>query len=385
MISKLIEFDYTPRSAYSVGNRRILMRQYSYYLTNIIGNFVLAFPLQLKPELAAIAQGSEALDFGTAMDPILADLGELRQLLPRLIPQHSATSKEICSTYFEEGGKFFRPALFLLSCQLVGYSGVHKLPMAGVCELVHTASLLHDDVIDNSPRRRNKPTVNHLWGDESAVLVGDLFYATASELMAATEKLEIVRRFAQAIRTMSEGELLQLENIRHFEISAPTYFEILRGKTAALIGVICRAAGVLGELPEEKKQALEDFGLALGLAFQLVDDGLDYLGEKDALGKAPLTDVREGKVTLPLLLLKERATADEINSVAECLNQDVFGLADAEYIACLVEKYGTAKATLERAQEFTATAVATLQKHFRESSARRHLEKLAVGLLCRGY
>ncbi len=346
-----------------------------------LGISALTLPIELNP----LAHEHQEQQFAEAIAPIFATLEELRKQLPSYIPQSSTTSKEICRTFFQEGGKFIRPALFLLSCRLLGYEGEHLLPMAGVCELVHTASLLHDDVIDNSPKRRNKPTVNHLWGDESAVLVGDLFYATASELMARTEKLEIVRRYAEAIRTMSEGELLQLENIRHFDIALETYFSILTAKTAALIGVICRSAGILANRGEEQKNALEHFGLNLGLAFQLVDDALDYRADADDLGKQLLTDLREGKLTLPLLLLKEKATSQELNEVAAIIDQDLIGNVQAAYIVGLVTTYQTSEATLQRASIYTEQAVQSLRLAFAESPARLHLEQLAFSLLSRGY
>lgn len=318
-----------------------------------------------------------------ALEPVAEDLAALKKLLPQYIPAQTQSAQEIIAHVFSAGGKHIRPALYLMACQLMAYRGPHLLPIAAVCEYVHTASLLHDDVVDNSSQRRNKPTANKLWGDASAVLVGDLIYATASELMAQTGKLEIVTSFAAAIRQMSEGELLQLENILHLDLSEEVYFRILSGKTATLMGACCRAAAILSEASLAQRQALEDFGHYLGLAFQLIDDALDYTGMEQIFGKRPFADLHEGKITLPVILLKKCANDEEKTYLSQAFHKQGLHDEDIGLISGLVQKYKTAHQTMARANEFTRRALQALTLHFEPSCHRLHLESLAQSLLYR--
>lgn len=332
-------------------------------------------PKALKPK--------EALLLADALRPVAADLEELHVRLPRLLPCKTQAAAAITAHVFAGKGKLIRPALFFLACKMLGYRGEQLFPIAAVCEFVHTASLLHDDVVDNSSTRRNKPTANHIWGDESAVLVGDLIYATASELMAGTGKLEIVTTFARAIFQMSEGELLQLENLFSLDILESIYFDILSGKTAVLMGAACKAAGILAEVNPTQKQALNDFGYSLGMAFQLIDDALDYCGNDSKLGKAVLSDLREGKITLPVILLKGLATASELELVRSTLQKPSITTHDAETVAALIAHYNTAAIVMQKAQNHTQTAITALQENFPATAERRHLESLAQSLLHR--
>ncbi len=289
------------------------------------------------------------------------------------------------SGLFTTPGKMIRPALYLLSCKLVNYDGPDKFPMAAVSEFVHTASLLHDDVIDNSTLRRNKPTVHSIWGDESAVLLGDLIYARASEMMAETKNLTIVSSFARAIRYMSESELLQLENVFNFNIDEDIYFKILFGKTAVLIGTACKCAGLLGTCSPEQIEGLEEFGLKIGIAFQLIDDALDFLGDDHMMGKKSCIDLQEGKVTLPLILLKNFLSQDERSELTALYAKGVFSRDEIARISYFVQKYKTAELTLERARDLTAIPLAMLKRCFPSSPDRSNLETLAKYLSFRAF
>jgi len=317
-----------------------------------------------------------------ALEPVASELANLNTILVGLTGAQTRTAKEIAQHVFSAGGKRIRPALFFFTARLVSYKGPHLMDMAAVCEFVHAASLLHDDVIDNSTLRRNKPTSNSIWGDEASVLTGDLIYAKASELMAATGNLEIVSMFAKAIRLMSEGELLQLEHLYNIEISENTYFDIIENKTAVLLAATCRAPAVLANCPKHECDALEVFGRSVGHAFQLLDDALDYAGTDEIFGKKTLADAPEGKVTLPVMLLRQQASADEWSKVERILRKSEISRKDMETIQVLVDHYDTAGQTLLLAEQHTTKALEALSI-FPDSPDRAALERIASRLLMR--
>lgn len=320
-----------------------------------------------------------------ALAPVSGELKQLKPLLKQYLHAETKSSRQIIEHVFASEGKLIRPAMFFLASKMLSYQGKHLMPIAAVCEYIHTASLLHDDVVDSSELRRNKRTSNSIWGDESAVLVGDLIYSTASELMANTGYLEVVKVFAASIRKMSEGELLQLENLYSFDISQDTYFAILGGKTAVLMGAACRAASILAEASQVQKEALEGFGYSLGIAFQLIDDALDYKSTEAVFGKAIYADLGEGKVTLPLILLKEYAKADELMHLEQIFAKESMSSTDFDYVLNLVEAYETADRVLEIARAYTDKALNLLNQNFSASEDRLHLENLANSLVYRSH
>lgn len=316
-----------------------------------------------------------------ALHPVQHQLDELESLLFDFLPLKSKTSHQVARHILASGGKRIRPALYFFCAELMGYKGEHLFPIAAVSEYVHTASLLHDDVVDSSSLRRNKPTANSIWGDQASVLVGDLIYSRASELMAATGSLRIVDSFARAIRLMSEGELLQLENCFHTDISRDAYFEILKCKTGALLAATCMAPAYLAEgESSEKAQSLERFGDCIGIAFQLIDDALDYLSQDQLFGKPTHHDIDEGKITLPLIFLRERCTEEEWNIASEILANPSL---DRQRIYEWVAKYETAEATITTAEEYTDRAIEALTLAFPPSVGRERLITLANRLVWR--
>ena len=327
----------------------------------------------------------DALLLSQALMPVFEDLQQLKPLLKKYLAVKTESGRKILQHVFASEGKLVRPAMFLLVSRMLAYRGKHLMPIAAVCEYVHTASLLHDDVVDNSKLRRNKPTSNSIWGDESAVFVGDLIYSTASELMAQTGYLEIVTVFASSIKKMSEGELLQLEHLFSLDITQDTYFAILGGKTAVLMGAACRAAGILAEASDEQKQALEGFGYSLGIAFQLIDDALDYQSEQSVFGKEIYADLGEGKVTLPLILLQDCAKPSELGSLEQIFAKDRINSSDMQYVASLVKQYKTPERVLEIARDYTQRALSLLIDHFPANDDRNHLENLAKSLVHRSH
>lgn len=317
-----------------------------------------------------------------ALLPVADNLSKLSELIGPLTGAQTHTANEVIRHVFLAGGKRIRPALFFFVAKLVNYDGPHLMNMAAVCEFVHSASLLHDDVIDNSTLRRNKPTANSIWGDEASVLTGDLIYARASELMASTGSLEIVSIFAKAIRLMSEGELLQLEHLYNPDMPEKAYFEILENKTATLLAATCRAPAVLAGRPKEECDALETFGRCVGYAFQLLDDALDYAGQAEIFGKKTLADLPEGKITLPLMLLRSQASPEEWQPIEKIIRKLEISPRDMAAVQAWIDHYDTAGQTLARAEQYTTKALDALSI-FPPSSQRNELERLASRLLMR--
>src|SRR5512134_2860630 len=217
------------------------------------------------------------------------------------------------------GGKRVRPALLLLAAELCGYTGPRRVQVAAAVELLHTATLLHDDVVDLSEMRRGRPSANALWGNRRAVLAGDFFYARASSLIVEDGDLDILWIFADTIRSMAEGELLQLQRSFDSTVTEAHYFQVIERKSAVLLSAACESGGIVAGVTRAERRKLAEFGRELGLAFQLRDDALDYEAGEAELGKRPTADLREGKVTLPLLLALKRATPAERESVASVL------------------------------------------------------------------
>ena len=209
------------------------------------------------------------------------------------------------------GGKRLRPLLSVAAARLVGGRGDAGLKLAAAVEFIHTATLLHDDVVDGSQLRRGKVAAHLIWGGASSVLVGDFLFARAFELMVETGSLEALDILARASRVIAEGEVLQLTRAHDLDLDQPTYLQIIRGKTAELFSAAARGAAVAHGAPPEQAEALRLYGLKLGLAFQLADDALDYGGASETLGKNAGDDFREGKATLPLILAVQRTGARE--------------------------------------------------------------------------
>ena len=228
------------------------------------------------------------------------DLNTFENTLRELIKTSNNPTNQILFHIMESGGKRLRPALFFLICHLLEYHGPHRSSIAAVCEYIHTASLLHDDVIDNSTLRRNKPTVNSVWGDQTAVLAGDLIYAASCRLMVQTGSLPLIDTFAECIRLMSESELLQLDYLWKKDLSPDDSLKIIKGKTACLFSASCSTPAYLAE-KHDLASTLSIFGENLGVAFQVIDDCLDYEGSNESLGKDVTADLKEGKVTLPII------------------------------------------------------------------------------------
>lgn len=240
--------------------------------------------------------------------PEMAQVGDV--IRRRMASEHAPRIPEVTAHLIEAGGKRLRPMLTLAAANLCGYRGDHHVLLAATVEFIHTATLLHDDVVDESGQRRGRPTANLLWDNTSSVLVGDYLFARSFQLMVETGSLRIMDILANASATIAEGEVLQLTAARDLATTEETYLKVVRGKTAALFSAATQVGGVVAKAPEDHIQALYDYGDALGIAFQIVDDLLDY-GGTQAIGKNIGDDFREGKLTLPVIKAIAQADDDE--------------------------------------------------------------------------
>jgi len=217
------------------------------------------------------------------------------------------------------GGKRLRPVILLLTCGALGYQGSHKFSMAAVVEFIHTATLLHDDVVDESTLRRGRPTANENFGNPASVLVGDFLYSRAFQMMVAPGDMRIMQVLADATNVIAEGEVLQLMNMHDASLDEAAYLHVIRSKTAKLFEASSRLAAILAHTSPEIEEACAIYGQALGTAFQVIDDVLDYEGNAAEMGKNLGDDLREGKATLPLILAMQRGTADQRSLIQKAI------------------------------------------------------------------
>jgi octaprenyl-diphosphate synthase len=246
------------------------------------------------------------------------------------------------------GGKRLRPLFHLISSDLAGYAGEASIHIASIIESIHTASLLHDDVVDMAEVRRGKSSANALWGNQVVVLVGDFLYSNALREAVLLKNQKIMEALSDATTRMTEGELLQLNKVGDPDISEGEYLDIISAKTGALISAACRIGAILGGLSAEKERALADFGMKTGIVFQMADDILDYMAEENELGKKLCKDLEEGKITLPLLLLLSEADENDRAEVQGIIKD--FSDTGFERIMGLLKKYRSIEASLNKAR-----------------------------------
>ena len=260
------------------------------------------------------------------------------------------------------GGKRVRPALTILANYAVGGDGsrYNSIRMATVMEFLHTATLVHDDVIDKADTRRKRPTINALYGNETAVLMGDWLYMSAFETSLAERSLPILDILTRVTRKMTEGELLQLTLLGHADVSEAQYFDVLKRKTAYLFSASCEIGAILGQANEEHQTALREYGLHLGTAFQLIDDLLDFTASEDALGKAAGADLLGGKVTLPLIYLRE-AEPKALEMVQTVLREGRYEAVSQQELRDALDRTGALDRARARADEYAENARSALE------------------------
>ena len=247
----------------------------------------------------------------TAADPMDADMRLVDDVIRTRLASDVALIDQISHYIINAGGKRIRPRLVLLTSQALGFEGPARHELAAIVEFIHTATLLHDDVVDESALRRGRATANAVFGNAASVLVGDFLYSRAFQMMVSVDRMSVLQVLADATNVIAEGEVLQLMNMHDPDLAVEDYLRVIRFKTAKLFEASARLGAVLAGSPAEVEERCASYGRSLGTAFQLVDDLLDYEGDSRELGKNIGDDLREGKPTLPLLIAMERGTADE--------------------------------------------------------------------------
>jgi octaprenyl-diphosphate synthase len=257
---------------------------------------------------------------------------------------------------FQGGGKRMRPALLLLVAQLLGHDGEEEVTYGAVIEFIHTATLIHDDIIDNATLRRGRRSPNHLWGNSRTVLLGDWLYTTAMQMALFHDNLEVIRELCSATLKMIEGELMALERLGATDLTTEEYFQIIDRKTADLFAAACYIPTLIHPRQPEIGEVLHRYGKSLGTCFQLVDDLLDFTGSEEKLGKPVLSDLKEGKLTLPLILLLPRLARADRRVIQNVLEDRGFVRSAPEQILELVEREGTREQVREMAEGFARQA-----------------------------
>ncbi|MBO9450980.1 polyprenyl synthetase family protein [Tropicibacter sp. R16_0] len=289
----------------------------------------------------------------------MAAVNELIQT--RMASEHAPRIPEVTAHLVSAGGKRLRPMLTLAAARLCGYQGEHHLRLAATVEFIHTATLLHDDVVDESAQRRGRPTANLLWDNKSSVLVGDYLFSRSFQLMVETGSLQVLDILANASATIAEGEVLQMTAATDLKTDESIYLQVVRGKTAALFSAATQVGGVIADAGDEQVQALYDYGDALGIAFQIADDLLDYQGDSKATGKNVGDDFRERKLTLPVIKAVAQATPEERTFWERTIEKGRQEEGDLEHAMALMAKYGTLDATRDDANGWAAKAKAALE------------------------
>lgn len=272
---------------------------------------------------------------------LAADMGRVNALIrERMASEHAPRIPEVTAHLVEAGGKRLRPLLTLAAARMCGYDGPYHIHLAATVEFIHTATLLHDDVVDESRQRRGRPTANLLWDNKSSVLVGDYLFSRSFQLMVETGSLRVLDILANASATIAEGEVLQLTAAQDLRTDEAVYLQVVRGKTAALFAAATEVGGVVAGAPENQIRALHTYGDALGIAFQIVDDILDYGGATETIGKNVGDDFRERKLTLPVIKAVAKASDEERAFWRRVIEKGDQGDGDLEQAMALIARHG---------------------------------------------
>ena len=325
-------------------------------------------PTAQKPSAAVLAQ---------MFEPIRGDLEKVEREFVRHLESRVELIPEMGRYMQMSGGKRVRPAVLLMAARLCGYDGDKAVLNAAVVEFIHTATLVHDDIIDQAETRRGRLAAHARWGNDVTVLLGDYLYIRAMAMAVSQDTLEIVRVHCDATLRMIEGELFQLTKAGDAHISEEDYFEIIRRKTAYLFSACAEVGGLLGNCSAERRHALREYGFQLGVAFQIVDDVLDYTAEQEVLGKPIGGDLREGKVTLPMILLLRRTGADEMTMIERIVADRRVSADDWRHVQDLIARHGVIKDAMECARSYVTRAKQQLTSAFPISQEREALTALA--------
>jgi len=296
---------------------------------------------------------------------IADDMQAMDAVIARRLKSEVQLVSQVSEYIVAAGGKRLRPALLLLMCGALDFRGEQRFNLAAVVEFIHTATLLHDDVVDDSTLRRGRPTANAAFGNPASVLVGDFLYSRAFQMMVEASDLRIMKTLAEATNVIAEGEVLQLMNMHNASLTEEGYLRVIRSKTAKLFEASARLAALLARAPAPIEQACADYGQALGTAFQVIDDVLDYDGDAAEMGKNLGDDLREGKATLPLIIAMQRGSPDEKQLIRQAIESgETRQLPD---IIDIVKRSGALQATRDAAAAEAERAVRSLNALGRNS------------------
>jgi octaprenyl-diphosphate synthase len=300
------------------------------------------------------ADASRPADFASVRELAAADMQRVDTLIRARLASDVVLINQIADHIIAGGGKRLRPMLHVLAAGAAGYAGAQHIKLAAVIEFIHTSTLLHDDVVDESDLRRGRKTANALWGNAASVLVGDFLYSRSFQLMVELDDMRVMRILADTTNTIAEGEVLQLLNIGNADVDEAAYLAVIERKTAVLFAAATELGGLLGGLPDAKVAALRRYGMELGYAFQIADDLLDYVSDADTLGKNIGDDLAEGKPTLPLIYALERATPAQAESMRQAITHG--GLDALDEIVAAIRGSGALERTHARAVQHADAA-----------------------------
>lgn len=306
--------------------------------------------------------------------------GELIEQLKSRVP----VAFNIGAHIMNSGGKRIRPQLCVISARMGGYEGLDSIKLSGAIECIHTATLLHDDVVDMADTRRGRPSANTLWSNEMCVLGGDFILAKAFSALTSIGNLRILQIVSRATERLSEGELFQMMNIGNINLSEKDYFQVIADKTAILMEAACRGGAILGNLAAEQEDALASFGFNLGMAFQMTDDVIDYKSDKETMGKTPGKDIEEGKLTLPLILGLKKASDSDRNVIKKMIEDKSMSDEKLIWLREFLDRTGGISEALEVSRGRLTQAVDKLSI-FPESEEKSALMKLSDRILHRTY
>jgi octaprenyl-diphosphate synthase len=323
-----------------------------------------------------------------SLDPMMAlvssDMNGVNAVILERMQSKVVLIPELAGHLIAGGGKRMRPMLTLACANLLGYPGTRHHKLAAAVEFIHTATLLHDDVVDGSGMRRGKRTANLIWGNPASVLVGDFLFSRAFELMVEDGSLKVLRILSSASAVIAEGEVEQLTAQRQIETDEDHYLEIVSAKTAALFAAACRVAPVVAEADEDAELALECYGRNLGIAFQLTDDVIDYASDLATMGKGVGDDFRDGKMTLPVILAYARGTGPDRDFWRAAIGGERVSDEDLAQAIALLRSTGALADTIERARQYARRAIDALGK-FPASKAKAALVEAAEFAVARAY
>jgi octaprenyl-diphosphate synthase len=323
-----------------------------------------------------MASGHKSLSLNELYRGIQPDLDDVESRLREISRSSNPLIAEVNRYLFQKGGKRIRPALLILSARMCGYKGGDHVFWSALVEIIHTASLIHDDIIDNSTLRRGQDTVHAKWGANISVLLGDFLYIQSIALALKTKIYPIIDLLADVTAAMVEGELIEFSMSGRADLTEDVYLEILDKKTAALFACACRIGGLLAGIPRGQEERLHAFGTSLGLAFQIVDDLLDFNGEEKSMGKRVLTDFREGRVTLPLIHAVQASRGRDRARLIDLIEHRKTRRDAPRRVRDIVLAAGGLNYAHERAADYVRQAKESLAE-FPAAESRRSLERIA--------